>query len=146
MGSLWKKTARMPGFPTLEGDARTDVLIIGGGLAGLLCAWKLEQAGVDYLLVEAERVAGGVTGDTTAKLTSQHGLIYHKLLAQFGAEKARLYYEANEGALAAYRALAGKMDCDFQEEDNYIYSRTGTQGLEQEMEALFAFLGEYLSE
>ena len=47
MGSLWKKTARMPGFPTLEGDARTDVLIIGGGLAGLLCAWKLEQAGVD---------------------------------------------------------------------------------------------------
>ncbi len=136
MGSLWKKTARMPGFPTLEGDARTDVLIIGGGLAGLLCAWKLEQAGVDYLLVEAERVAGGVTGDTTAKLTSQHGLIYHKLLAQFGAEKARLYYEANEGALAAYRALAGKMDCDFQEEDNYIYSRTGTQGLEQEMEAL----------
>lgn len=136
MGSLWKKTAFLPAFPPLEGDTEAEVVIIGGGMAGLLCAWRLEQAGVDYLLVEAERVAGGVTADTTAKLTSQHGLVYHQLLEEFGEEKARLYYEANEEALAAYQALAEKWDFDFREEDNYIYSRTGTQGLEREMEAL----------
>ena len=88
MDSIWKKEISMPEFPALHGAHKTDVLIIGGGLTGLLCAYRLKCLGIDCLLVEADRICSGVTGNTTAKLTAQHGLIYHKLLDRFGAETA----------------------------------------------------------
>ena len=110
MDSIWKRTAEMPPFAPLDGDLKTDVLIVGGGLAGLLCAYWLNRAGVDCALVEADRLCGGVTGNTTAKLTIQHGLIYDKLLREFGLEKARLYLEANRGALGQYRELCRDID------------------------------------
>ena len=78
--SLWMNDVTMPSFPALDHDCRTDVLVIGGGLCGLLCAYRLQQAGVRCMLIEAERICSGTTGYTTAKLTSQHGLIYHTLL------------------------------------------------------------------
>lgn len=136
MASLWKQTAAPTAFPALEGDLKTDVLIIGGGLAGVLCAWKLKKAGVDCALVEADTIGGKTTGNTTAKLTSQHGLIYQKLLKEFGPEKARLYYEANEEALSTYRTLCQGMDCDFEEKDAFVYSLDDRGALEREMEAL----------
>ena len=89
MDSIWKQTAELPRFAPLEGDLKTDVLVIGGGMAGLLCAYWLDRAGVDYALVEAGRLCGGVTGNTTAKLTFQHGLIYARLLREFGLGRAR---------------------------------------------------------
>ena len=125
----------MPQFPALEGDMKTDVLIIGGGLAGLLCAQRLRHAGVDCVLIEENRIMGGVSGRTTAKITSQHGLIYSKLLDKFGPEKAQLYWQANEDALAAYRDLTKNMDCDFQTQSSYIYARTDPKALEREMAA-----------
>ena len=67
MESIWTQTAQLPEFPSLSTDIRTDVLVIGGGMAGLLCAWHLTKAGVDCVLVEADRVCGGITKDTTAK-------------------------------------------------------------------------------
>lgn len=136
MASLWKQTAAPTAFPALEGDLKTDVLIIGGGLAGVLCAWKLKKAGVDCALVEADTIGGKTTGNTTAKLTSQHGLIYQKLLKESGPEKARLYYEANEEALSTYRTLCQGMDCDFEEKDAFVYSLDDRGALEREMEAL----------
>ena len=62
MDSIWKRTAETPRFAPLDGDLKTDVLIVGGGLAGLLCAYWLNRAGVDCALVEADRLCGGVTG------------------------------------------------------------------------------------
>ena len=134
--SIWTKTAEMPTFPSLEGDVKTDVLIIGGGIAGLLCAYKLQEAGVDYMLVEAGRVCGGVTKDTTAKITSQHGFIYHKILRRFGREKARGYYEANQAALEEYRRLAQTIDCDFEEKSSYVYVKNKPSEIEKELAAL----------
>ena len=83
MESLWEQTSGHTGFCHLEQDAKTDVLIIGGGIAGVLCAYLLHQAGVLYLLLEAETIGGGITKNTTAKITSQHGLIYDKLIRKF---------------------------------------------------------------
>lgn len=136
MDSIWAKTAQLPRFRPLEGDLCTDVLIVGGGLAGLLCAHRLAQAGVDYALVEADRICGGTTRGMTAKLTVQHGLIYHKLIRQFGEERARLYLEANRTALEDYRALCQTMDCGFVEEDNFVYSTDSRDKLERELAAL----------
>ena len=134
--SIWTTNVTMPRFPTLEGDTQTDVLIIGGGMAGLLCAWKLHQAGVDHLLIEADRIMGSVSCNTTAKLTSQHGLIYHKLLRRFGPNMARLYWKANEEALEEYRKLAQSIDCDFQNQDNYMYTIDDSGKMQQEWKAL----------
>ena len=120
MESIWTATSHLPHFPPLWGEARTDVLIIGGGMAGLLCAHQLQQAGVKCAVAEAKTIAGGITKNTTAKITSQHGLVYQKLFKRFGYEKAGLYLEANQRALSAYRSLCQEIDCDFTEQDNFI--------------------------
>ena len=138
--SIWSETADLPTFEPLRGDISTDVLIIGGGMAGILCAYLLHQAGVDYVLVEASRLCSGITKNTTAKLTSQHGLIYRKLLSRFGIEQAKLYLEANEAALAQYRHMSGTIPCEFEEQDNYVYSQSHPKKLEKELTAL-SFLG-----
>ena len=134
--SLWMKTCRMPEFPALDGDLTTDVLIIGGGLAGILCAHHLSRAGVNYALVEADRICRGITGNTTAKITSQHGMIYNSLTRKFGVEAAKAYWEANQGALEKYRELAKNIDCDFETKDSFLYATGSTQKLEKEMAAL----------
>ncbi len=136
MESLWRKTAEMPSFGPLKDDLQTDVLIIGGGMAGLLCAYKLEKAGVDYALVEADRICGGTTGNTTAKITSQHGMIYHKMIKHFGVEKARLYLEANQAALEEYRALCCDIDCGFEEQEACVYTMDDREKAEREAEAV----------
>lgn len=135
MNTIWEKDAKMPRFDALDGNLRTDVLVIGGGLAGLLCAYHLQKAGVDCALIEENRLMSGVSGRTTAKLTSQHGLIYKKLLDRFGPEKARLYYKANEDALGAVRSLAKEGKFDFEIQSSFLYSTGDLQKLEKEMDA-----------
>ena len=135
MHSIWQDTT-LPGFEKLQGDITTDVLIIGGGMAGLLCAHALQEKGVRCVVAEADSIAMGITKNTTAKITSQHGLLYHKLTKRFGKEVAGLYLEANEQALARYRKLCQRIACDFSEEANYIYSRSDPAVLEEEILAL----------
>ena len=135
MDSLWADTA-LPSFPSLEQDAKTDVLIIGGGLAGLLCAYALVQAGVQCLLIEADTICSGITRNTTAKLTVQHGLIYDRLLRQFGPDAARSYWKANDAALKRYRQLCKVFPCDFEEKPSYVYSVSSPDKLERELRAL----------
>ena len=138
MESIWEKTVRLPEYPPLSGDVRADVLVIGGGMAGLLCAYELTRAGVSCVLAEAGRLCGGTTGNTTAKLTVQHGLIYHKLLKTFGLERARAYLDANRAALERYRALCRDIPCDFEEKPNYVYALDSRRELDREMAALDA--------
>lgn len=136
MDSIWPQTAQLPVFNSLRSDLKTDVLVIGGGMAGLLCAYKLTRSGVDCALVEADRIGGGITKNTTAKITSQHGLIYGKLIREFGADRARLYLEVNQRALEEYRALCRTMDCDFEEKDAFVYSLGSREKLDRELNSL----------
>jgi len=136
MDSIWTETVRLPRFEPLRGDLKTDVLVIGGGLAGLLCAWRLTRAGVDCALVEANRLCGGATKNTTAKITAQHGLIYDKLIREFGVDRARLYLQANQTALKEYRTLCQSIPCGFEEKDSYVYSIDKRWKLDRELAAL----------
>ena len=136
MASLWEQTWEHPGFPALEGDLSTDVLIIGGGMAGVLCAYFLHRAGVPYALVEAKTLCSGITQNTTAKITSQHGLIYDKLVRKFGVDRARQYLSAQEAALQKYRELCQTVDCEFEEKDTYVYAMDDRRKIEQELNAL----------
>lgn len=136
MLSVWKDDSKLPKFEKLRGDLKTDVLIIGGGMAGILCAYMLEKAGVDCALVEAETICSGITGNTTAKITSQHGLIYDKIVREFSVEQARMYLSANEAALKKYRELCADIDCGFETKDSCVYSLSDRNKLEKEMAAL----------
>ena len=138
MRSVWEAGAELPHFEALSGDRRTDVLIIGGGIAGVLCAYRLAEAGVDYILCEADTVCGGITKNTTAKITLQHGLVYHKFIREFGEDRARLYLQANAEAVGRYDALCKNIDCDFEERDSYVYSIDDREILRQEADALKA--------
>lgn len=136
MNSVWTENIVLPHFETIEGDVETEVLIIGGGITGILCAYFLQERGIPYILVEGRSVCGGVTKNTTAKITSQHGLIYDKLLKSAGAEMARMYLEANQNAVKKYFELCRGMDCHFEEKTNYVYSLDDRRKLEKEVEAL----------
>ncbi len=136
MHSLWSETVTLPSFEPLNKNVKTDVLIIGGGITGILCAHYLQEAGIHYILVEADTILSGITKNTTAKITSQHGLISHKIAKKYGMDAAGLYLRANEASLAEYRKLAKEIPCDFSEETNYVYSMSDRKKLEQELETL----------
>lgn len=136
MKSLWENTAERPDFKVLDGDKKTDVLIIGGGMAGVLCAFEMKNRGVDYILLEAEKIGMGITRNTTAKITSQHGLIYDKLITKFGVEKARKYLETGEWAVKKYKELSTHIDCDFEEKTSFVYSLKDKSVIEKEIRAL----------
>lgn len=136
MSSIWQSDVKIKSFDKLKCDLKTDVLVIGGGLAGLLCAYMLTQKGVDCVLLEAGQIAGGVTKNTTAKITFQHGLIYQKLLKTHGKAAAALYLDANKKALDKYQSLSYKIDCDFETKDAFVYTLDNTKPLENELNAL----------
>ena len=136
MESLWSSTANLPSFPALPGSLKTDVLIIGGGIAGVLCAHELQKRGVDYALIEASEICSGITKCTTAKITAQHGLIYASLFDRLGKEKAALYLRANLQAIEAYEALAQTIDCDFERKDAFVYTQRSPKKIQEEAAAL----------
>lgn len=137
--SIWSQSCAIKERPPLPGGRETEVAVVGAGLAGLLTAYLLQEAGKQVLVLEAGRIAGGQTQNTTAKITSQHGLIYHSLTEAAGAEKARQYARANEEAINGYRRLIERegIDCGFEEKCAYVYGLDAVQ-LREEAECAAA--------
>ncbi len=136
MESIWVKTTDRPQFSALERSTKTDVLIVGGGITGILAAYMLKRAGIDCILLEADRICGGITENTTAKITVQHGLHYDGMIRRFGIDQARLYLHTQQQALLQYRELCKTMDCNFETRDSYVYSLTSRAEMEREAAAL----------
>ncbi|MBR5817991.1 MAG: FAD-binding oxidoreductase, partial [Clostridia bacterium] len=135
MKSIWLDGVSAPTFPRAEGEMRCDVLVIGGGITGIMCADALRRAGVDYALVMAGQICDGTTSRTTAKVTVQHGLIYDKLIRTRGVGIAEGYILGMERALAEIYRLAEDIDCDFRVCDNYVYLTKDRRALEREVRA-----------
>ena len=135
--SIWSDDGRiqMPRYEKLTRIRKVDVTIVGGGLCGILCAYFLKEAGVECVILEKDRIGGGTVKHAMAQITSQHGLIYSRLLETLGKEKARMYLDANEFALRKYRELASFIDCDFEEKSSYVYSKTDRRKMEKEVRA-----------
>ena len=136
MESIWTQSCQIPARKALPGDMKTEIAVIGAGMAGLLIADALENAGHRVAVLEAERIAGGQTRNTTAKITSQHGASYRQRIKTFGKEKAKQYAAANEAALEQYRRLITErgIDCELEEQDAYVYGQD-SEALRAEAEA-----------
>jgi len=122
--SYWLATAPESNYPALPGDIRVDVAIIGGGIVGITSAFFLKEAGVSVAVIEADRILKGTTGNTTAKITSQHNLIYDRLISEFGRGKAKQYAESNQEAIdrIEYIIRSWNIDCDFSRKSAYVYA------------------------
>ena len=125
MRSIWTKTVTLPAFPSLDGHVQADAAVIGGGITGLLTTHLLRREGVSVVLLEADRMGGGQTSGTTAKLTAQHGLKYHSLIQNIGIKAAGQYAQANLEAVKRLRRLVQEweIDCDFQDCTAYLYTQ-----------------------
>ncbi|MCT8337509.1 FAD-dependent oxidoreductase [Methanoculleus sp. Afa-1] len=125
--SYWMETtaAETP-HPSLPGNLETDVAVVGGGIVGITAAVLLKQAGYAVALIDGDRVAGGVTGHTTAKVTALHRLIYTELIDRFGGRLAQQYAEANQAAIEAIASIAREhtIACDFVRKPAYTYAET----------------------
>ncbi|MFG3549437.1 FAD-dependent oxidoreductase [Streptomyces sp. NPDC047725] len=122
-GSYWLETAPGAPRPALTEDLEVDIAVIGGGIAGLSTAFELARAGRSVAVLEAGRIAAGVTGHTTAKLSVLHTLVYDKLRRTRGAEGARLYARSQTEAVEHAAALAIELgiDCEWEARDSYTY-------------------------
>lgn len=137
MGSVWTENTEIRRRESFPGDLEIPAVVIGAGLAGILTAYYLKQEGIRAVALEADRIGSGQTKNTTAKITSQHNLVYSRILRTFGPRMAEHYADANQAAIGEYERLIREkgIDCGFTRCPAYLYSRTGTALLRQEAEA-----------
>ncbi len=139
MKSLWSQTTQLPERQVLEGDLRAQNVVIGAGIAGVLIAYLLQEKGQEVIVLEANEVASGQTKNTTAKITSQHGLIYNDMIKNSGIERARGYAQANEKAIHIYKEIITKegISCHFEELPSFLYTQKedGMEKLKKEAKA-----------
>ena len=135
--SIWSMTTHLPPRNPLPGDLTVEAAVIGAGMAGILTAYLLQKQGIDVIVLEADQVASGQTKNTTAKITSQHGIIYQDLIKKLGKQKARTYALANEAAIRAYGEIVGeeKIECGFERLPSYLYTREPSMVVRLEQEA-----------
>lgn len=124
--SLWTATTPSTNYPSLKGKVETDIIIIGGGIAGINAAYFLKRQGLKVVILEATYIASGTSGNTTAKVTSQHELKYFYLKNYFGKEKTQIYADSNQWAITELKKIITKekIDCDFHNIPAYNYART----------------------
>jgi len=137
--SYWIRSVPETDFPKLEKDMKVDVAIIGGGMVGITLAYLLKKEGARVAVIEANRILRGTTGHTTAKLTSQHSLIYAKLKKEMGDELAQQYANANETAIHMVANIVeeNQIDCDFSWRPAFVYTQDEKylKPIEDEVEA-----------
>lgn len=129
----------VPEYPSLNDNVTTEFAVIGGGIVGIITAYRLAKAGKDVTLIDSGKLISGVTGNTTAKLSAQHSLLYSELIKTFNEDKARLYYDANMDGIQFVKETAETLsiDCDFEEKEAVVYatSQKGKKQIEKEANA-----------
>lgn len=127
-------------YPKLQEERKTEIAIIGGGLTGLSTAYYLTKAGKKVIVIEKDKICSHTSGNTTAKITSQHGLFYNYLLQSVGRKEAKQYLEANEKAIQNIANIIEeeKIECDFEWQDAYVFTQKqeDVEKIKKEVQAL----------
>ncbi|MGW0549642.1 FAD-dependent oxidoreductase [Streptomyces altiplanensis] len=138
-GSYWMEYGDTSARPRPPEGLDVDVAVIGAGIAGICTAWELARAGRSVALLEATRVAAGVTGHTTAKLSALHGTVYQRLRSTRGAQGAALYARSQQDAIGHVVAVCDELgiDCELERVPAFTYAETakGARTVEEEAEA-----------
>ncbi len=123
--SYWLASTPTTEYPTLEEDIDVDILIVGGGLVGISCAYLLQKEGFKIAIIEADCICQSTTAHTTAKITSQHELIYDKIQRAMGKDLAKQYAEANEYAIKEIKKISedNQIDCDYISQSAFVYTQ-----------------------
>ena len=124
MNSLWLIENKTRNYEALKKEVSTDVCIVGAGIFGLTCAYYLSKAGLKVAIIEKDEIANKTTGHTTAKITSQHGLIYTYLVKTYDEQFAQDYLFANQKAIENIKNIIEKenINCDFEKQSNFVYT------------------------
>lgn len=137
--SIWMETAETPTFPPLTQDARTDVCVIGAGIAGMMTAYSLAKAGKRVVVLDDGGVGSGETGRTTAHITSALDDRYFNIESMHGADGARLAAESHMAAINRAEEICNieGIVCDFIRLDGYLFLDPGHahETLEKELAA-----------
>jgi glycine/D-amino acid oxidase-like deaminating enzyme/nitrite reductase/ring-hydroxylating ferredoxin subunit len=137
--SYWIDSTLPSSYPPLSQDVAVDVAVVGAGLAGVVIARLLKDAGKTVALIEADRIGAGVSGHTTAKVSALHQLIYAELIDRHGEDKAKLYGESNLAAIDRLAELIAthSIDCDFERRANYTFAtdEAGLSKIKDEVDA-----------
>lgn len=137
--SYWIKSTQETDYPSLDRDINVDVAIVGGGIVGITAGYLLKKQGIKVAIIEASRIVQGATGFTTAKITSQHHLIYDKIINSMGLDLAKQYANANESSIEFMENIAKELniDCDFERLPAYMYTvqKKCIKDIEKETEA-----------
>ncbi|SHJ91775.1 Glycine/D-amino acid oxidase [Clostridium cavendishii DSM 21758] len=137
--SYWILSTPETNYPSLTEDIKVDVAIIGGGIVGINVAYLLKKQGIKVAILEASRIIQGATGFTTAKITSQHHLIYHKIINSMGLDFAREYADANQSSIEFINEMIKELniECDFERVPAYMYTNSDNyiSKIEKEAEA-----------
>ena len=122
MQSIWEKNIKRWNFPTIEKDYESPILIIGGGLTGLLCAYELQKRKMNFILVDAKKLLHGATLGTTAQISIAHGQLCNKIAKDHGVEKAHEYLNNQISGLNHLKKIikSENIDCDFREESTIV--------------------------
>ncbi|WP_084543453.1 FAD-dependent oxidoreductase [Gracilibacillus kekensis] len=122
--TIWQDTYNLTPFSALNKSLSTEITIVGGGMTGILTAYLLSERGVKVILIERDRLALSTTGHTTAKVTAQHGLIYHELIEHMGLENAQHYYQSQLDAITLIQKLIeeNEIHCNFEEQQAILYT------------------------
>lgn len=130
--SIYKKNTKDTDYPILKEDIRTDIAIVGGGIVGLTLAYLLRNSGQRVVVLEADRIAMGMSLRTTSKLTACHNLIYDQLVHTKSPGKAKQYASINQKATQFVKETINKehIDCDFRNSPSYVYT-TETRNIQK---------------
>lgn len=131
--SLWMATTPQTQYPQLGQDTgEFDLAVVGGGITGIMAAYFAQRQGLRTILIDKGRLVEWTTGGTTAKLASQHYLIYDFLIRHHGLQVAQAFADANQKGIAMVEELSAEhgIDCEFSRRSAYVYT-AGRQNLQR---------------
>lgn len=137
MKSIWSDTKKNINYQSLDCDIERNIVVVGGGIAGILTSYTLAERGNDVTLVEAEKILNGVTEKTTAHIEALSGYIYSELIRK-NFYTAKGFFDFQIEAIDEYEKLVNKynIECGFERVDSYLYSMEKSDKLKDEYIAL----------
>lgn len=136
--SIWTEGITNKPCPSLNEDIDVDILIVGGGIAGLMTAYHLKDENYNIVLIDKDKVGYGVTSKTTGKLTYMQGDIYSKIENMYDFTVAKKYLDSQRYAIKKAEEIIEKhqIDCNFQKVDSYIFETENAKLLNKERDFL----------